>query len=237
MQNGILSGGPAVRAVVLDLDGTLVDSAADIAAALSDVFEAADLPRVGADAVESALGFGAFQLVRTVLETVDPRRAADDAAVAALLERYLVRYAADPARHSTVYADGVAAVTDLHRAGVRLGVCTNKDTALSEAVLDAVGLAGLIDVVLGRDAVPHPKPDPRHLLDVLDRLGVAGHEALYVGDNPIDVAVARGAGTGYRHVAWGVPVNDAVPRLHRFGDLLALTTTHARPSTTDDKER
>ena len=173
MQNGILSGGPAVRAVVLDLDGTLVDSAADIAAALSDVFEAADLPRVGADAVESALGFGAFQLVRTVLETVDPRRAADDAAVAALLERYLVRYAADPARHSTVYADGVAAVTDLHRAGVRLGVCTNKDTALSEAVLDAVGLGGLIDVVLGRDAVPHPKPDPRHLLDVLDRLGGA----------------------------------------------------------------
>ena len=50
-------------------------------------------------------------------------------------------------------------------------------------------------------------------------------------------AVARGAGTGYRHVAWGVPVDDAVPRLHRFGDLLALTTTHARPSTTDDKER
>ncbi len=235
MLSGTSPDGPAVRAVVFDLDGTLVDSAADIAAALSDVFEGAGLPRVGAETVEAALGFGAFQLVRTVLAAVDPVRAADDAAVAELLRRYLARYADDPARFATVYADGVAAVAGLSRAGVRLGVCTNKDTALSEAVLSAVGLGGLIDVVLGRDSVPHPKPDPRHLLDVLERLGVGADEALYVGDNPIDVAVARGAGTGYRHVAWGVPVADQVVLLHRFGDLLPLAGHTPQPI--DDKER
>lgn len=216
-----------VRAVVFDLDGTLVDSAADIAAALSDVFEAAGLPRVSIAAVEAALGYGAFKLVRTVLASVDPDAAADKARVHGLLDRYLARYAADPARFSTVYADGVEAVTALRAAGVRLGVCTNKDTGLSEAVLRAVGLDGAIDVVLGRDTAPHPKPDPRHLIDVLARLGVDAGEAVYVGDNPIDVQVAKGAGTRYRHVAWGVEVADDVVPLHRFGELLDLV----RPTT------
>lgn len=235
MLNGTPSGAPVVRAIVLDLDGTLVDSAADIAAALSDVFAAAGLPRVSSDAVAGALGYGALKLVRTVLTTVDPEGAADDALVRELLGRYLTRYAADPARFTTVYADGVEALTRLHEAGVRLGVCTNKDTGLSQSVLGAVGLDGVIDVVLGRDSAPHPKPDPRHLLDVLERLGVAADQAVYVGDNPIDVAVARGAGTSYRHVAWGVPVADDVVLLHRFGDLLALVG-HT-PTTIDDKER
>lgn len=223
-----------VRAVVFDLDGTLVDSAADIAAALSDVFEAAGLPRVSTTAVEDALGYGAFKLVRTVLATVDPDAAADKARVHGLLDRYLARYATDPARFSTVYADGVEAVTRLHEAGIRLGVCTNKDTGLSEAVLSAVGLDGVIDVVLGRDSAQHPKPDPRHLLEVLDRLGVDPREAVYVGDNPIDVAVARGAGTRYRHVAWGVDVTDEVVPLHRFGDLFDLLVPTTERTTTDD---
>jgi phosphoglycolate phosphatase len=172
-----------VRGVVLDLDGTLVDTIDDVAAALTGALEAVGLPGVGAAEVAPAMGHGSVDLVLSVLRGLDPGRSEDDEAIAAIHDDYRTRYAARPAELSTVFADGASALPALRRAGVRVGVCTNKSTDLANAVLSSVGLADAVEVVLGRDSVPHPKPDPRHLLAVLERLDLAPEETVYVGDN------------------------------------------------------
>lgn len=208
------------RAVVFDLDGTLVDSVADITHALNRAFAGASLPSVTEQQVEPALGHGALELVRACVRVAGTGApAADDALVAAVCDAYLDVYAADPAPFTRLHADAATALPALHDAGVALGVCTNKDTALAWQVLRAVGLAGVMTAVRGRDTSAHPKPDPRHLLETVAKLGVQLEDVVYVGDNPVDVAVARGAHVRYRHVAWGVPVDDDVWPLQRFADL------------------
>jgi phosphoglycolate phosphatase len=138
-------------------------------------------------------------------------------------QAYLDAYAADPAPHTRVHADAGTALPALRDAGIVIGICTNKNTGLTRQVLRAVDLDEIVSVVLGRDDTAHPKPDPRHLLETVMELGLAPEDVVYVGDNPVDVAVARGAEVCYRHVAWGVPVDEDVPRLERFAELLDLS--------------
>jgi phosphoglycolate phosphatase len=202
------------RGVVFDLDGTLVDSLADITQAINRALADASLPEVTLEQVRPAIGHGALELVRRVAP-----EGADDAFVEALCGVYLDGYAADPAPHTRLFADAGEALPALHEAGVALGVCTNKPTGLSWQVLRAVGLGDVMKVVRGRDATRHPKPDPRHLLETVDALGLSPEAVMYVGDNPIDVAVARESGVRYRHVAWGEPVPGDVTRLERFAEL------------------
>jgi phosphoglycolate phosphatase len=207
------------RGVVFDLDGTLVDSLADIAHAMNRAFADLGLPPVAEAQVGPAMGHGALELVRECVLAVAPERA-DDAFVAAVCRAYLEAYAADPAPHTRLYADADTALPALHEAGVALGICTNKGTDLAWQVLRAVGLDGVMAAVRGRDATEHPKPDPRHLLETVAELGLSPGDVVYVGDNPVDVAVGRAAGVEYRHVAWGEPAPDDVVRLERFAELV-----------------
>jgi phosphoglycolate phosphatase len=215
--------------VVFDLDGTLVDSLPDVTSAINRAFRTAGLPPVTVEQVEPAMGHGARQLVAAAAGAAAP-----DAPLAAtdldeVCASYQREYAEVPAAQTAPFADAVDAVRSLHERGVRVGICTNKTTDLARQVLAAVGLADYVTSVIGRDGSSNPKPDPRHLLDVVASLGLEPGEVVYVGDNPIDVAVARGAGIAYRHVAWGVPV-DGVQVLHHFADLVELLLTDDRPS-------
>jgi len=202
------------RAVVLDLDGTLVDSAPDIAGALSTALTAHGLPAVGADRVRGLLGGGAAQLVRGVLDAVG----GDPALADPVLRDYSDAYRARPAVATTVHADAREALQAWRDAGIRIGICTNKRTGLSHRVLEGTGLAPLVDVVVGIDAVPAGKPDPGHLEAALAALHVSPADALYIGDTAIDALTARRAGVAYRHVGWGHPV-PGVTTIASFGAL------------------
>ena len=116
----------SVRGIVFDLDGTLVDSLADIAHAMNRAFAELSLPPVTEEQVRPALGHGALESVRAVA----PDRT-DDAFVTAVCRVYLEAYAADPAPYTRLYADAGTALPALRDAGIALGICTNKTTDLA----------------------------------------------------------------------------------------------------------
>jgi phosphoglycolate phosphatase len=207
--------------VVLDLDGTLVDSSADIADAMNHALSAHGIGAVTAEQVGAALGGGPTILVERCL-TAAGWAADDPALVASVLEAYSDRYRAHPATHTRVFDTAEAVLPALHARGVLIGVCTNKRTAIAEAVLDAVGLSSIVGAVVGSDATPTPKPQPGHLTDTIAALGATDRPALYVGDTDIDQRTAAAAGVTYAHVEWGHHGIAADFHLRSFDDLLTI---------------
>jgi phosphoglycolate phosphatase len=208
-------------AVVLDLDGTLVDSSADIADAMNHALTAHGIGAVTAGQVAAALGGGPTILVEKCLAAAGS--ASDDPdLVASVLDAYSERYRAHPATYTTVFDTASAVLPALHARGVLIGVCTNKRTAIAEAVLDAVGLSSIIGAVVGSDTTPTPKPQPGHLTDTVTALGAGDRRVLYVGDNDIDRRTAAAAGVTYAQVEWGHADVPADYHLTSFDDLLTI---------------
>lgn len=208
-------------AVVLDLDGTLVDSSADIADAMNHALRAHGIPSITAEQVAAALGGGPTILVEKCL-TAAGLSADDPALVDSVLDAYSQRYRAHPAARTQVFDTAATVLPALHARGVLIGVCTNKRTLIAEAVLDAVGLSALIGAVVGSDTTRTPKPLPGHLTDTVTALGADGRRVLYVGDTDIDQRTAAAAGVTYAQVAWGHPDVAADYHLTSFDDLLSI---------------
>lgn len=208
-----------MKVAIFDLDGTLVDSAPDITHAINRVLADRGAPAQNVSFVEGFIGEGARALISKLYSALSLTATDLDKEVAS----YLAYYRARPVTDSKLYADAAAALPALQAAGIRLGVCTNKQQDLAELVLDRFGLLGRMSVVVGADTTPYNKPDPRPLLHALDTLGVEAEDAVYIGDTQIDLACARAAGVPCRIVDWGtgrsVDVDDTW-RLARFGDLL-----------------
>lgn len=210
--------------LIFDFDGTLIDSAPDIAEGLNRLLAAQGRPTLSLDAVKGMIGDGAARLVEQAFAATGPVLAPD--ALAPMTARYLDLYGALPADPACVYPGVVATLDALKAAGHRLGLCTNKPAGISHDLLGALGLAGFFDAVAGGDTTRHRKPHPDPLVWVQERLGGGG--AVMVGDNANDVAAARGAGVPVVAVAYGYPRMpvaalgaDAV--IDRFQDLpLAL---------------
>ena len=198
---------PFPAAALFDLDGTLVDTVPDIAAAADAACVALGLPARGEAAVRLWVGNGAEVLLHRVLTgRLDGQ--ADPALVRRGLTLFKEAYARAVFVRSRV-CDGVPACLCWLRArGVRLGVVTNKPGALTTPVLARAGLAGFFGVVLGGDALPQRKPDPTPLRVAAERLSAAAGPVLVVGDSGTDVQAARNAGYpvvcvtyGYNHGA------------------------------------
>ncbi|SMH39741.1 phosphoglycolate phosphatase [Azospirillum agricola] len=212
-----------IRAVAFDLDGTLVDSAADLMHASNALLAELGRPPVDLPAVRSFIGDGAPKLVKRVLAATGGRPA--PAEEARCLQRFLAIYEADPSAHSALYPGVADTLEALAGAGLRLGVCTNKPMGATVRLLDDLGIAGRFAAVVGGDSYPTRKPSPEPVLGLLERLGVAPAEAVFVGDNEHDVAAARAAGVarvllvpyGYARVPLDGLPHDGI--LDGFADL------------------
>lgn len=212
------------RAVVFDLDGTLVETAPDLHAVLAAQLADRGLAAPPLEAVRGMVGDGARALIRKALDWQGVP--AEPARLDELYADFLARYVAEPARLSSLYAGVLGTLEALHRRGVRLGVCTNKPQRPSELVLSALGLAPLLAAVVGGDALAVRKPDPGHLAATLGALGARPEEAVMVGDSGNDVAVARALGVPCVLVSFGytsVPARElgADRVIDRFDELLA----------------
>jgi phosphoglycolate phosphatase len=195
---------PRPSAVLFDLDGTLLDTAGDIALALSRTFADHGHPAPPPAAVRQMIGKGAPVLVERAVAAQG--LALDPAGQIALLDGFFHHYgrlqdldecAALP------YPGAREALASLHAAGLPLGVVTNKYHRFATGLLRRLGLAGYLRVVVGGDTCERRKPDPMPLLHACAQLGVAPSTALMVGDSRNDVEAARSAGMPVVLVPYG----------------------------------
>lgn len=199
------------KLVMFDLDGTLVDSVADIALSLNRALGDMAMPEVSEAQVRTWVGRGASRLVYCVLE--HQHRPAD--LHDALLARFMARYQASVCEASTVYPGARELVLACRKAGIYLACVTNKPYAPARALLDELGLLEPFDLLLGGDSLAHKKPHPAPLQHCLQEFGLEPGQALMVGDSRNDVEAARAAGIpcvvvpyGYNH---GEPIQAAEP--------------------------
>jgi phosphoglycolate phosphatase len=208
------------KALVFDLDGTLIDSAPDIAAAMNKVLERRGWPTQTVDFVEKFIGFGARRLLLDMFEALG--LPVDDKTVDEAVEEYLENYSREPAERTLFYPHVREDLEALRGAGVRLGICTNKPQGLSLRVLEILGIASLFETVVGADAAPACKPHPSHLLAVAERMDLNGDAWAYVGDTKVDQATARAAGVPFYAVSWGSGTQVVVEPEWRLDRLIYL---------------
>lgn len=186
--------------VIFDLDGTLVDSAPDLADALDALLAERGHPPVGLDRTRALIGHGVAELVRRGLEESGEHPTPDMLAEA--VQRFLRHYTANLSRKSHAYPGAAEAVAALRRDGWRLVVCTNKLEASARGLLADLGLLPAFALVAGPDTFGVAKPDPDHLLRCLPK-GDGALPAMMVGDSEVDVAAAKAAGLPVVAVTWG----------------------------------
>jgi phosphoglycolate phosphatase len=188
----------SMPAVLFDLDGTLVDSLADIGSAVDAVLARLGHPSHSLDAYRSFVGEGARELVRRALP---PGHTAEQLEHALAL--YRAQYRAHVVEQTRPY-DGIEALlAQMRSRGVPLAVVTNKPHEVALEVVDRCFARGTFEAVLGqRDGEPH-KPDPAGALSILRALGVTPSEALFVGDSDVDMKTAKNAGIRAVGVTWG----------------------------------
>jgi phosphoglycolate phosphatase len=179
--------------IVFDLDGTLIDSAADLAAAVNAMLESFGREPLSVAEVRRMIGDGVAMLVSRALaarqcEQADPARAA---------QIFTRHYEARATSLTRVFPGAAAALRALRAADVPLAVCTNKPARLAAAVLDGLALSGYFARVIGGDSFPFRKPDPRVLLLLLQDFAVAPQRSLLVGDSEIDAQTASSAGVPF----------------------------------------
>lgn len=212
------------NAVIFDLDGTLIDSAPDIAAAVNTYLSEHGWDTLDVDVIEGFIGFGPRRLILDVFAHIG--HPDDDASVEHAHRAYLENYRREPAGRTRFFPNVREDLQQLAVAGLRLGLCTNKPQDMTNRVLDALAIADLFEVAVGADAVPDCKPHPGHLLAVAERMNLARGDWVYVGDTPIDQAAAKGAEVPFYVVPWGggaeVSVDPAYC-LSGLADLLRLS--------------
>lgn len=183
------------RSIIFDLDGTLIDSAPDIHAAVNRVLVERVLPEIDLLTLKSFVGNGAMVLMERSIKHRD-----GDASPAELehaLSRFLEVYADEPAGRTVLYSGVQHGIDQLATRGYRLGICTNKPEALTRSILRDLDLASAFEVIIGGDTLPTRKPDPAGLLLAIESLGSTPTDAIFVGDSEVDAATAASAGVKF----------------------------------------
>ena len=211
--------GMDVDAVIVDLDGTMVDTLGDFAEALNRMLTELGLPPIAREAIEPRVGKGSEHLIQSVLAHVGAATAQYDRA----FESYQRHYGVINGQFSTLYPGVVAGLEAFKSRGLPMVCLTNKPTALARHLLEAKGVDHFFGHVFGGDAFARKKPDPLPLLKACEALGTPTGRTLMVGDSSNDAQAGRAAGCpgvlgayGYNH---GEPLRAV--GADRFVDSLA----------------
>lgn len=191
------------RAVLIDLDGTLVDTIPDLAAAANTMLADLGLPQLPVTQVATFVGKGTENLVRRCLTAARDGLPPKEAMTARALESFNMHYHSVNGRESRLYPGVLEGLEAFRNYGARLAVVTNKPTEFTVPLLQRCGLLEWFDTVVCGDTCARKKPDPMPLLHACERLGCQPEEALAIGDSVNDALAARAAGITVLAVPYG----------------------------------
>lgn len=213
------------RAVLFDLDGTLVDSYGALAEAVNHARRTHGLEDLGTAHIRALVGDGVEKLLQRAFERTD--------IPPSVVHAFESRYDEVCCLESKVLEDVESTLATLDDLGVQMAVCTNKPTFFSRKILEFLDLARHFRAIVGPDLAGARKPDARHLLVTLESVDSGAEHALFVGDMPVDVRAARASGLEVAVVATGSSTREDLERsnpdhfLERFADLVKLVRREA----------
>ncbi len=205
---------PRPEALLFDLDGTLIDSAPDLAGAANEQRAAHGLPPLPYDALRRMVGSGARGMVGVAFGLAPGAPGYD-----ALRDDFLRRYRQRLLHSTAVFAEMHAVLDHLDATTLRWGIVTNKALHMAEPIADGLGLRPRAAVLIGGDSTPFTKPHPEPLLEAARRLGLRPERCAYVGDDVRDMRAGKAAGMLTLAAAWGY-LGDAEPVDHWGADVV-----------------
>jgi phosphoglycolate phosphatase len=216
-----------VRALIFDLDGTLIDSKLDLIHSVNAMLREMKRQQLAAETISGYIGHGAPQLVARALGA-----GATEGELKNALQFFLGYYEEHKMDNTSAYpgvADTLAQLSHLPMA-----VLTNKPARISVRILNSLGLEKYFRAIYGGNSFESKKPNPFGANKILQEFGIVAREALLVGDSEVDVQTARNAGMPTAAVNYGFGVHDRATHpadiyLDRFADLAGLVTNH-RPA-------
>jgi phosphoglycolate phosphatase len=212
---------PRLQAALIDLDGTMVDTADDFTAGLNGMLAQFDAAETSREEVVGYVGKGSEHLIHSVLaQRFDASHAQDrfDEALAI----YQEEYARINGRHTHLYPEVEAGLSAMRDAGLKLACVTNKPHRFAVELLQQYGLLGYFTVVLGGDSVPKKKPDPLPMLTACAQLQVPPAAAIAIGDSENDALAGRAAGMATLTVPYGYNHGQAVQTIKSDGIVASL---------------
>ena len=215
-----------IRSVTIDLDGTLLDTVPDLAAAANGMMRELGRPEFPLAVVASFVGRGIPKLVERCLPDIDAT------AVAAAQDIFRRHYAIENGRRSTLFPGVLEGLQAFRAAGMQMAVITNKAAAFTEPLLLATELAPWFGFAVSGDSLPEKKPHPMPLLHACERMGTRPAENLHIGDSRHDAAAARAAGCPVFIVPYGYNEGDDVQEIDCDAIVASLAEAATRVSNT-----
>ncbi|RQS69842.1 HAD family hydrolase [Burkholderia sp. Bp8963] len=206
------------NAVLFDLDGTLADTAPDLAAAVNKMQRVRGLRETPLDVLRPLASAGARGLLGGAFG-IDPQSGGYDA----MRDEFLTNYATDICVHTTLFPGIDTLLDELDARRVRWGIVTNKAMRLTEPLVGLLGLRARAACVVGGDTTPHPKPHPAPLLHAAGQLTLAPERIVYVGDDLRDIQAGSAAGMATVAAAYGYCGDGAAPTDWQAQHLVATT--------------
>jgi phosphoglycolate phosphatase len=209
-------GAAAIRAAIIDLDGTMLHTVPDFELALNGMRADYGLAPVTQAVIEPMVGKGSERLIRDVL-ALDYGPDRIDAVFAEAMASYQRHYLAINGERSTLYPGVLEGLAALKEQGLRLACMTNKPIAFARPLLEQKGLAPFFELVYGGDSLPRKKPDPLPLQQVCRDFGLHPAEVVAIGDSSNDAEAARAAGCFVLAVPYGYNHGKPVQTIHADG--------------------